>query len=234
MKRILAFFLILAVQPVISGITFHSVLSSRNLDNYLPDRIPRPPVEKAPDTGPPAVPDFQAPYYRQSAGTDGDPRGNEIRRGAFIASVPEFELNSENIDEADKVVVIGCDGSVWESSAFVAGQKELAGTWIGYEESRTGEWSITFTYSGRFEIKGPDGEWHHGRYACDSKRDPKVLNLYFKESSNPTFVDQTSLMVYRADTNTLTCASSEPGVKTRPDTFTPANGVRVFVFTKKI
>ncbi|MHC1729184.1 MAG: hypothetical protein AB9866_24835 [Syntrophobacteraceae bacterium] len=157
--------------------------------------------------------------------------------GSIAADVPEIELDSENIEESggtDTVTVIGCDNSVWEAAAISAGQTDLAGTWLGHEQSRTGEWSITFTYSGRFEMKGPNGEWHEGRYACDGRKEPKILNLYIKESSNSNFLGQTFLMIYKVDSTTLTCASSEPGVKTRPGAFAPENGVRVFVVTKKI
>lgn len=154
----------------------------------------------------------------------------------LAASVPEIELDSENMEETkdtERVTIIGCDNSVWEAAAISAGQNDLAGTWLGEELNRAGDWTVTFTYSGRFEMKGPEGEWHEGRYACDGRKNPKILNLYIKESGDSSLVGQTLLMIYRVDSGALTCASSRPGAKARPAGFAPEDGVRIFVVNKK-
>jgi len=238
MKHTLTCLLIIVAQTVISFITFRPVLGAQTLNTYLPDHILQSAVEGEQSIVPPVNPEPRLFGREWNADPEARPRsdGNAIKIGGLIASVPEIEYDAENIGETertDKVTVIGCDGSVWESAAISAGQTDLAGIWVGYEQSRTGELSITFTYSGRFEIKGPDGEWHHGRYACDGRPNPKILNLYIKESSNPNFIGKTILMIYKIDSSTLTCASSTPGVNTRPGSFTPETGTGILVVTKQ-
>ncbi len=157
-----------------------------------------------------------------------------LPEGYYRNTLPNFRYVSENSDETDKVNVIGCDGTVWESSTGITkGQAELRGTWIGHETDRTEKWSVTFTDSGTFELKGPGNEWYDGKYACDSNQDPKQLNFYIKQSGNPAHIGKTCLIIYKIDMDTLTFASSEPGVKTRPNSLTPSNGARVLVFGKK-
>jgi hypothetical protein len=238
MKRALTWFLILTAQTAISFIASQRVLSSQASNTYLPDRTSQPAAESGPSIVPPVNPEPLFFNRGWSAGPEAGrrPDGNAGKRGKLIASVPEIEYSGENIEEtenADKVTVIGCDGSVWESAAISAGQADLAGTWAGNEQGRAGQLSITFTYSGRFELKAPDGEWHHGRYACDGRPDPKILNLYIKESSNSDFIGKTFRMIYKVESNKLTCASSEPGVNSRPGSFASGSGTRLFVFTKR-
>ncbi len=150
------------------------------------------------------------------------------------ASTPEVRYVSGSTDGSDKVIIYGCDGSVWEgSTGIVKGQAELQGTWIGQEANRAGQWSVTFTGSGTFEIKGPGNEWYNGKYACDSNRDPKQLNFYIKQSANPAYIGQTSLIIYKIDMNTLTCALRDPGARTRPGSFVPERDTRILVVTKQ-
>lgn len=238
MKRTLTCFLILAAQLLIACITFQQALSSQTLNSYLLDQISQSTANSELSTAPPVNPELRSFDYGGNVGHQGGlrPDGNTIKRGVLISSVQEIEYDAENNEETEgtnKVTVIGCDGSVWESAAISAGQSDLAGAWIGYEQSRTGEWSITFTYSGRFELKGPNGEWHNGRYACDGRPDPKILNLYIKESSDSNLIGQTYLMIYKADSTTLTCASSNLAAKTRPGSFNSGNDTRLFVLTKQ-
>jgi hypothetical protein len=238
MKRTLTCFLILAAQLVIACITFQQALSSQTMNTFLLDRASQTTVNRELSTVPPVNSELRSFDYGWDVGNQGGlrPDGNTIKRGVLISSVQEIEYNSENIEETegtDKVTVIGCDGSVWESAAISAGQADLAGTWVGYEQSRTGEWSITFSYSGRFELKGPNGEWHNGRYACDGRPDPKILNLYIKESSDSNLIGQAFLMIYKVDSIKLTCASSNPAAKTRPGSFSSEGGTRLLVLNKQ-
>ena len=238
MKYTIICFLIVLALPVHSCFAFPPVPGNRT-----PSTTPAIPVsESAPvrETNP------SAPVYRESRlsgqgrnifDAGGGPEATGARvPNMLLASVTEMELDPENIQQEEgtgKVTIIGCDNSVWETAGMSAGQTELAGTWTGNELNRTGEWSFTFTYSGRFEAAGPDGEWNNGRYVCDGGKDPKILNLYIKESSNSKNIGQTILMIYKVDSNTLTCASSEPGANTRPGSLTPEKGNRVLVVHKK-
>lgn len=160
-------------------------------------------------------------------------------RGQSIArSPPRLRRSgyvSESSNGAGKVIVYGCDGTVWETSDGIPnGQAELLGTWIGNKTNGPGQWSLAFTDSGTFELKGPGNEWCKGKYVCDGNLDPKQLNLYIKQSGNSEHVGQTSLVIYKIDASTLMCALSDPGVRTRPGSFTPeGSSTRILVFTKQ-
>ncbi len=206
MKRTLILFLILAAPSVLSCIAFQSVMGSQTWGTI----------------------------------SQGHFKGSAMEPGLLIAAAPEIEYDPENIVEegskgrdGNKVTIIGCDGSAWETEGFTAGQTELAGTWVGHDKSRAGELSITFTYSGRFEIKEPNGVWYEGRYVCDARKDPKILNLYIKEAGNSALVGQTLLMIYKVDPTILTCASSEPGAKNRPGSFSSESNVKLIVVRKQ-
>jgi len=134
---------------------------------------------------------------------------------------------------AERVVMHSCDEAAWESSTGIdEGQAALQGPWTGHEADRKEEWSVTFTYSGRFDIKGPGGEHYGGRYRFDSSRDPKHLDLYIQESHDPTHTGKISPVIYKVDSNTLTFAMSYPGAESRPVSFASGPGSRVFVVVK--
>ncbi len=167
-----------------------------------------------------------------SAADRGD-TGLSVEYNEAVDSSPKTYQESDDSNRKDKVVMWGCDESAWETSTGIdKAQVELNGTWTGSEADLPGQWSITFTYSGRFELKGPDEEYS-GRYLADSERDPKLLNLYIKESSDPVHVGKTAFMIYKADAGTLTFASGVPGVRARPGSFAPGNGVRLFIVAKR-
>ena len=86
--------------------------------------------------------------------------------------------------------------------------------------------------AGIFEIKGPN-EWYRGKYACDSTQTPKYLNLYVKESNDSKYVGQICLSIYKNEIDTLSFASSQPGLKTRPNSFSPTDETRVLVLNKQ-
>ncbi|MFZ2446831.1 MAG: hypothetical protein WAW37_10770 [Syntrophobacteraceae bacterium] len=230
MKRVVVCFLILAVHLTISGATPGPVYGSPAGGAFLPD-IGLPPLgEKGPNIAPPAIPIPRTIYHGQSIGGSNSSTASNLD----LDGDAKIRYVSGNTNGSDKVTIYGCDGSAWEGSTGVAkGQAELQGTWIGYEENRTGKWSVTFADSGAFEIKGPGNEWYNGKYVCDSNQDPKHLNFYIKQSSNPTHIGETSLIIYKIDRNILTWALNEPGVKTRPGSFVPESGARILVVTKQ-
>jgi uncharacterized protein (TIGR03067 family) len=154
----------------------------------------------------------------------------------FATEAQQVEHGSENQNVGKKVIIHGCDGTEWVTYTGVADtqcQAELLGTWIGREADGPGEWHITFNADGLFEISGPGGEWHKGSYACDDDKDPKHLNLYIKQSHDPTYLEKTCFAIYRIDGNTLTYAAQKPEMTNRPSSLGPGNGGRVFEFVKK-
>jgi uncharacterized protein (TIGR03067 family) len=170
------------------------------------------------------------PVY--SAGADYLPE-----KGYYLAgATPEVQNDSRNDDETQRVIIYeaNCADQWMEgTTGVVKGKEELSGTWIGYEPGSDGQWSGSFTISGRFEIKGPN-QWYKGKFACDSTHSPKYLTLYMKESSDPTYVGKICLSIYKIDTDTLTISSSEPGSKMQPNSlFTQTGGARVLVVTKQ-
>jgi len=152
----------------------------------------------------------------------------------YIGGAPMIRYVSEDAGESGKIIIYGCDGVAHESSTGInPGQAELKGTWVGHEVERAGEWSLSFTEAGTFEIKGPGNEWYKGKFACASSQEPKQLNLYIKESGDPAAAGQTSLTIYKVESNTLTCALNDPRAKDRPGSFTPGSGARILVVTKR-
>jgi len=160
---------------------------------------------------------------------------NSPEKGYYLAAAaPDVQYDSDDETEKVTIYISGCDDTQYEgTTGTVRGREELSGIWTGHEPSRSGQWSVSFTLNGKFEIKGPDKEWYSGKYACDNTQTPKYLNLHVKESSDPAYIRKLCLVIYKIDRNTLTFAASGPGVKIKPSSFTPGNDTRVLVVTKQ-
>jgi len=138
-------------------------------------------------------------------------------------------------EQGGKVVIHGCDGTAWESSTEtdVEGRKQLLGTWQGQEADSADTWTAVFRDDDSFEITSRNGQEYKGSYTCDSKREPKHLDLYLKQCHISEYVARSWAAIYKTDGDTLTYAAQEPGVESRPASFGPGSGARVFTFKKQ-
>jgi uncharacterized protein (TIGR03067 family) len=138
-------------------------------------------------------------------------------------------------EQGGKVVIHGCDGTAWESSTEtdVEGRKQLLGTWKGREANSADTWTAVFRDDDSFEITGQNAQEYKGSYTCDGKREPKHLDLYLKQCHASEFVARSWAAIYAIKGDTLTYAAGEPGVVSRPESFTPGTGARIFTFKKQ-
>lgn len=101
----------------------------------------------------------------------------------------------------------------------------LEGAWIAAEEGGADGWHIAFR-GGLYEVAGGDpAETFAGRYVLDTGAAPAVLSLTVESSSGMTRAGSSLLAICRLEGNAATIAA---GAAARPDTFAPADGVRVF------
>jgi uncharacterized protein (TIGR03067 family) len=109
---------------------------------------------------------------------------------------------------------------------------ELEGTWVGTANGEWGEW--TFTISGdKVEVKGPESAFYAGTVTLNSQTNPKQANFKIDKCSQPDYVGETSLGIYKLEGNKLTLVASEPGSVIRPAFFGSGGEAMVFSLTRK-
>ena len=108
---------------------------------------------------------------------------------------------------------------------------KLQGTWVGKELSQEGEVKIIFS-GNSIDFKGAHPqEWYKGNAVLNQELSPKQADFTISECAVPDYVGKVSKAIYRLEGSTLTLAGSEPGDETRPSSFDPSGGGRVFQLT---
>jgi uncharacterized protein (TIGR03067 family) len=104
---------------------------------------------------------------------------------------------------------------------------ELDGTWVGTADGEYGgQWTFTIS-KGKVEVKGPDSEYYAGTVTLNTKTNPKQADFQIDKCSQPEYVGETSLGIYKLDGNKLTLAAGEPGYMSRP-TYLGSGGGQCF------
>ena len=71
-----------------------------------------------------------------------------------------------------------------------------------------------------------------GTFLTGKATSPYQIDLLIDSASDPSDHGKTSLCIYKVEGATLTIASNAPGVLTRPTSFAPIGGTRVFVLNE--
>jgi len=108
--------------------------------------------------------------------------------------------------------------------------EKLQGTWVGEELGRQGEARLVFA-GNRIDFKGPfPQEWYRGNAVLNEESTPKQADFIISECPMPNYVGKIAKAIYKLEESTLTLAGSEPGNESRPVSFDPSGGTRVFQF----
>jgi uncharacterized protein (TIGR03067 family) len=119
-----------------------------------------------------------------------------------------------------------------KAEAAEAERSALDGTWVGSANGEWGEW--TFTISGnKVEVKGPDSAYYAGTMMLNAQTSPKQADFKIDKCSQPEYVGETSLGIYKLEGNKLTLVASEPGSVIRPAFFGSGGNAMVFSLTRK-
>lgn len=109
---------------------------------------------------------------------------------------------------------------------------ELDGTWVGTAEGEYGEWTFIISM-GKVDVKAPESDYYSGTVTLNTGTSPKQADFKIDKCSQPEYVGETSLGIYKLDGNKLTLASTEPGIMSRPTFFDSTGGVMLFSLTKR-
>ena len=110
---------------------------------------------------------------------------------------------------------------------------ELDGTWVGTTDGDYGgQWTFVIS-NGKVEIKGPDSIFYSGTVTLNDKTNPKQADFQINNCSQPEYVGETSLGIYKLDGNKLTLVASEPGYMSRPAFLESGGGAMLFSLTRK-
>ena len=105
---------------------------------------------------------------------------------------------------------------------------ELDGTWVGTTDGEYwGQWTFVISM-GKVEIKGPDSIFYSGTVTLNTRANPKQADFKIDNCSQPEYVGETSLGIYKLEGNKLTLVASEPAYMSRPAFF--ESGGRAMLF----
>ncbi len=112
---------------------------------------------------------------------------------------------------------------------------ELEGTWIGSDSFYPASILVTFIFSGNNWdfTTSEQSEWFKGAFTLNTSTNPKQVDAKINESSETESIGKTSLGIYKIEDNTVTFAVNEPGIITRPSSFTSSAEIRVWVLIKQ-
>ena len=129
----------------------------------------------------------------------------------------------------------GCDNSTGSGNIT-----ELEGIWNGtdnYSDSIMRIYNFSgsdFNYTEDGHTNDEDGEWYVGTFSINTQTNPKQIDAVIIDCfpNGSEYLGETALGIYKIEGNTLTLASHEPGVPTRPSSFS-GGGTRVWVLIKQ-
>ena len=110
---------------------------------------------------------------------------------------------------------------------------KLEGTWVGATDGDYGgQWTFVIS-TGKVEIKGPDSIFYSGTVTLNTKTNPKQVNFKIYNCSQPEYIGETSLGIYKLDGDRLSVAASEPGYMSRPAFLESGGGATLFPLTRR-
>jgi len=128
------------------------------------------------------------------------------------------------------VLMCGCNSP---DDTSVTDLNKLQGTWVGKELGRDGEARIIFSGE-TIDFKGAHPqEWYKGIAVINTELTPRQADFTISECAMPDYVGKIAKAIYKLEESTLTLAGSEPGNESRPTSFDPSEGIRVFQFELK-
>ena len=109
-------------------------------------------------------------------------------------------------------------------------QTELEGVWTGYEiQGLPGDVTITIMGDSA-EYTGTNGlEWYKGTFIINTDTLPKQYDVLIEDASLPGIIGETALAIYEILGDSLHIAINGPGNSTRPTSFEPGNGPRIYM-----
>ncbi|MBD3238956.1 MAG: hypothetical protein GF331_00115 [Chitinivibrionales bacterium] len=130
------------------------------------------------------------------------------------------------------LLAFGCDEEDDSSSpTSPANATELEGTWTGYEQGSSLQWTWNFT-GATLNVTTGSTEVYGGTFTVNTTTSPKRLTVTITSSSIPQYEGQTARAAYELSGNSLTVASYEPGNTSYPPSLT-ASLARVWDLTKQ-
>ena len=125
------------------------------------------------------------------------------------------------------VLMSGCNST---DDTPVSDVEKLQGTWVGKELGQEGEVKLIFSGNSiDFKGAGPQ-EWYKGNAVFNEESTPKQADFTISECPAPDYVGKIAKGIYKLEDGTFTLAGSEPGNESRPSSFDPSGGTRVFDF----
>ena len=73
-------------------------------------------------------------------------------------------------------------------------------------------------------------EWYKGIAVINQEMTPRQADFTISECAMPDYIGKIAKSIYKLEESTLTIAGSEPGDDSRPTSFEPSGGTRVFKF----
>lgn len=126
--------------------------------------------------------------------------------------------------------VQGCSRS---DDSAASDQKLIQGKWMGQAVGIADEFTMAIT-GGSFDFKALNSDvWYKGTFTLDETAAPRQADFKIVDSSIEQYKGTTARCIYKVDKNTLSLATYEPGIETRPVSFEPAEGVQIFNLTKQ-
>ena len=108
--------------------------------------------------------------------------------------------------------------------------EKIQGTWVGKELGRDGEAKVIFS-GDTIDFKGAHPqEWYKGIAVINQEMTPRQADFTISECAMPDYIGKIAKSIYKLEESTLTIAGSEPGDDSRPTSFEPSGGTRVFKF----
>jgi uncharacterized protein (TIGR03067 family) len=108
----------------------------------------------------------------------------------------------------------------------------IQGTWQGVElGGAEGQWAMVIEGEA-ITVDGPGSQDYVGTLALDETTTPKSAILTITECGFTDYIGAKGNNLYKIEDGKLTIAGTEPGSETKPASFEPGNGTRVFEFTQ--
>jgi uncharacterized protein (TIGR03067 family) len=128
------------------------------------------------------------------------------------------------------VLMCGCNST---DDTPISDMEKLQGTWVGNELGLDGEARIVFS-GDTIDFKGAHPqEWYKGIAVINAEMTPRQADFTISECAMPDYIGKIAKAIYKLEESTLTLAGSEPGDESRPTSFDPSRGIRVFQFELK-
>ena len=143
-----------------------------------------------------------------------------------------------------KLIILITILAFWGCAKDLAGNSnnitELEGIWSGtdnYSDIIIRTFNISgsdFNYTEVGHEDDEDGEWYIGTFTLNTSLYPKQIDITIVDCypDGSEYLGLTSLGIYKIEADTLTIVAPEPGVSTRPSSFSDG-GIRVFVLIKQ-